>query len=654
MSTYRVTDEDLQLLYQPSLNYLIKFEILEPRRLPYVRGKDEQGNLLALPADTIIEYIDGETKYYRVADVVIDTVEGVLQGGSYTIDANSEIRRTTTLSVTPTRFGKLKMTVRPNGAVWMDKSIHMYLGIQNLRTGEYKYYSEGFYKFSNVSANYDAQTNTLELSLVDYMSVLDGSLNGQVGALTTTIPVVAEEDPVTHKVIKKTIIRDALIAVIDQLSQIKSNNYYIEDMGESEGLLEFNKDYLSYRAEHKDWNTIPYDLKFSVGCSELDIVTQIRDLYPNVYETFFSPIDNSFNCKVIPSCIGDKCVLTNEQIQRLLISDNTNLQLNTVKNVCELWGEAFEVDFYSEHTVADSENSNTYHIFFDEASVNDKSDSTDYEKEGYKNGDIIGFRAPFDNNEGVKLRVGGLRTALPIINSSTGLSIDKDTIKAGKVYVVKIVSNGTGFDALFLGRFQVHAVTALVDGTVSNEMYICKNLLKDSKNPIVPKYSEEYFMDKYNCENVQLTIIGGSPFTVQRIGEILDAKPSDEYGKIYSDDLAMERAITENWKNCRLTDTVTITTLLIPWIDVNEKIEYQSLVQGANEPHEYIIKSITHDLDNMTSQITMVRFYPLRYKDAVNSTMGTHKSLHSYRNGSLSAYPHNMLKYMDESYEDSF
>ena len=130
-----------------------------------------------------------------------------------------------------------------------------------------------------------------------------------------------------------------------------------------------------------------------------------------------------------------------------------------------------------------------------------------------------------------------------------------------------------------------------------------------------------------------------SPFTVEKLGEILDVKNGGEYDNITSDDLAADRAKWENWKNCRLTDNITITTLLLPFLDVNKKISYKP--SDSDIEHQYIITSISHDFLGRTSTITMYRFYPL-YEQLLKDA-GTHKVLSEHTHGVLSKYTHDQL-----------
>ena len=89
----------------------------------------------------------------------------------------------------------------------------------------------------------------------------------------------------------------------------------------------------------------------------------------------------------------------------------------------------------------------------------------------------------------------------------------------------------------------------------------------------------------------------------------MDVKTGGEYEHITSDSLALSRAKWENWKNCRLTDSITLTTNLVPFYDVNIKLMYQN--SNSNTPEQYIIKSVSHDFSSGTSTLSLMKFYPL-------------------------------------------
>lgn len=551
----RFTNKDLRLLYQPNLEYAIKVEVLEN-------------------------------------NAVIDVLHGIIQGGSSSINADSDIRRTFNATIIPTKKNDIK--VNENGLIWINKDVHLYIGLKDIRTDEYIWYTQGYYIFANCSGNFDIQTNQLSITCNDYMSCLDGTKNGQIGALTTLIPAY-EENEETGEVIKHNIIREAVIKTFTQLGRFK--NYFVDDIGEYYAMPEHNKDWKTYREENELWNTIPYDLEFSAGCSVLSILQELVNLYPN-YEMFFDE-NGTFVIQMIPSCYEDDVVFTNDFLQRILISEDSSTDLLTVRNVCEVWGEVIETDFYTE--------SCTY-------SGNCYTCTVDGYEEKYYNGDIISIKVPSTNLDGATLNVNSFGS-IPIMDENTEKPITANRIEsANSVYSFKIkkkrVDGNDVVQAYLLGQWQPHAINVLTDGTVGEDY-------TSTSGVTAKRYSKEYFKTVYNCESIEFTTIPESPFTIQKLGEIRDVKQGGEFENITSDSLALARAEYENWKNSRLTDSITITTLLIPFADVNIKVEYKP--NDVDEVRQYIIKSVNHNFDSGQSTLQLTRFYPLYIPENENN-----------------------------------
>lgn len=574
-----ITKYDLDLMTQLSIHYNIKIEILK-----------ENGTIL-------------------------DVLQGTIVGGSASIDSTSSVRRTFSVTLIPTLFDRNDTKISEEGVVWINKELRLYLGVLDLRKQEYIYYSMGHYVYTNTSGNYDATTNQLVINCNDYISKLDGTKNGQLGALTTRIPAY-EEDPNTGNVIKYNVIREAMITVLTQLGYIK--NYVVDDIGEYKAMPQNNDKWQDYRKENTLWNTIPYDLEFSSGISVLTILEKLRDLYPN-YEMFFDT-QNTFICQMIPARYKDDIIFSDEFLKSIYVSENTNTELNKVRNICEVWGKVIDADFYTENC--------TYANNLYTCTINGYD-------EKYYNGDIVAIKIPFTNSADAKININGLG-AIGIMDENTDTAIKNNALEKGVVFVFKIkskrINNTTVFYAYLLGHWQAHGLNVLTDGTIGDNY-------KFSDGTTLKKYSKEYFQKKYNCESIEFQTIQNSPFTVQKIGEILDVKTGGEYENITSDSLALSRAEWENWKNARLTDSITLTTNLVPFYDVNIKVSYQT--SNSDRAEQYIIKSVSHDFSSWTSTITMYKFYPL-YDDIVKE-MGTHKALSEYKHGVLSKYTHKEL-----------
>ncbi len=93
----------------------------------------------------------------------------------------------------------------------------------------------------------------------------------------------------------------------------------------------------------------------------------------------------------------------------------------------------------------------------------------------------------------------------------------------------------------------------------------------------------------------------------------------NDYEQIYTTDLARQRAEYEAWKAGRLTDSITVETRLIPFLDVNMKITYKSLRTGQVDT--YIVDKISHSFDTFTTTIEMHKFYTT-YPFIINTERG--------------------------------
>lgn len=356
-------------------------------------------------------------------------------------------------------------------------------------------------------------------------------------------------------------IRESMISTITQLGLV--DKYLIDEIGGGHG-SEVDV------ASNQEYTSVPYDLKFSAGSSVYQVVEELRDLYPG-WETFFDE-QGVFICQKIPTCYGDPVVLDESIINPLVISEARNDDYTLVRNVTEVWGKCIEADRYTDSC---TNNGKEYSITLDsyELASNDK----------------IGFKANVNNQASPTLKINS-ETAYPIVDDS-GNPLSPDIMQANKSYVFRFKSN----KFYLLGQFQIHAIT---------------------KEVMVEPSQEEKKQDqeKYNCDNISYVVNPESPFCVENIGEVKQVFSDGEYAKIYSNDLAMQRADYENWKATRLQDSITLEMVLIPWLGVNQKISYTSYI--TNQTEEYIIKSINASFSSGTMTVQAIKFYPL-YPDIV-------------------------------------
>lgn len=441
----------------------------------------------------------------------VNTLEGVATEGSITIDANSDIRRTASLTLVVINND---FDVKSGSQIFLDKFIRINIGTQILRTQEIKWTNCGLYIIDAPNYEYNATTNTLTLSLLDLMAKLTGIRNGYLKGLPTIFK--AGEN-----------IRQA---IIDTLALGGFTKYVVE--------------------EAPSPSTIPVDLEFSQGSTIYDLLCGLRDIYP-FYEMFFD-VNGVFYYKQIPTGEDDPVLIDDTLWKNIVSAESIDVDFQSVKNAIEVYGRTHDPAHFSTETTISGSTINL--------TIADVSE--------YTEGMIYGFT--LNDNTGytnMSLKINNLAT-YPI-------RLDGGTIPAeivaetGEVYFC-VQFKGTYWN--WLGHLQAYGYT-------------------EDDNPDSPFY------------------VNGT------VGKILIPLYDGDYANCLSDDLAQQRAEYELWLRTNMNNSVSLTCLPVPWIDVNVLISYTP--QRQTEPELYIIKSINLGLspkDNM--RIDMIKFYP-QYPDIV-------------------------------------
>lgn len=501
---------------------------------------------------------------------IIDVLYCILQVGTYGINGESNIRRTLDATID---FDEFAIDIEDKIESWYGLDFKFEIGIYSIRNNDFIWYPAGTYVITAANTTYNSATNTLTISLSDHFAQLDGTRNGQVGGA----PLI--KIPVDNDSGKKTILREALSTVLRQQGGVE--NMIIEDIGEFYGMESNNADYEEYRKNNPEWNVLPYDLEFDAGCTVGDQVDEITGLYPNIQKYF--DVYDIFCCNMIPSCENDPVALSDDFLQEIVLADNAEsvtYDIENIKNVTEVFGTTYEVDRMAEAEQCTSDG-DIYSLTLDE-----------YDK--YTIGEYIAFIANVNNVDNMKLRINSL-DPVPIYFENTERGVTANTMLATQTYVLQLKKVDDAWRFYWLGQYQPHAICVLTD--TDND----------------PVYTKQYFCDRYNCKNVVLRIEPDSPFTIQKIGIVLDVKTGDRYDDIKSDTVAIENAIYENIKTSSWNDVVTLTTMCVPWLDVYEKVSWKKA--NSDDLNEYVIQSISHSLSSTvpTTTITMYRFHPLYY-----------------------------------------
>lgn len=599
--------------------------------------------------------VEMKLEIYDSNNKLVDILKGLISNGTNNLNADSRIRRTYSPTIVPTDEQSIRLAKNPN--YLLDKTFKLFIGLTRLTGGDTKWYPQGVYILTGSNNSYDAVTNQLQITCSDKMVNLDGTVNGEIfGALTLELPAYTEifrkswitsgtyssfdEAYLSHhkdnivlmnesvKALVKTIIEQysslsederntyltnlqntcdavsrvykvdyGLVESSDEVlilghnvikAAIKSllanytniTDFIIEDIGNYNGTI-YSEGYETYREENKYWDCIPYTQEFSSGSNVCAALETLCTIYPN-YDFSFDE-NGTLVIRMIPTLEDEDVILTYKQLQQILVADdteNSTVDLTTIRNVCEVWGQNFEADFYTEKCATSGTVYN--------ATVDNYGTS-------YKDGDMISIKFDTTSVSGMQLKINSL-SAVSIYKEYSDELIDVGAIQANNTYTLKykkIYKNGVTTNKFYLlGQYQVHGLCVLTE----------------SEND--PIYTKEYFQKKYNCNNVLFEIIPDSPYTIQKIGERVKSYSGDTYESISSDSGAIEQASYELWKNCRLTDNVTIKTVLFPCISEYQKISY--VKANTDTIKQYITHNITHNFDDNTTTIEMYTFYPLK------------------------------------------
>ena len=293
---------------------------------------------------------------------------------------------------------------------------------------------------------------------------------------------------------------------------------------------------------------VPNDIEIAQGGTVWNIVTQLRDILPR-YETFFD-VDGVFIYQPIPTGSGDPVIIDDTIWPNLLIDESINNDFEGVKNYIEVYGRTLDPSYFSTNT--------TYSGSILSLTVADYptalTDNT-----------IVGFTTPSTGD----------------ISATGGISLKMNSLTASVLY-----EYGTN-----------NPVTALDNETYYVAYYNQGWYLMGHQQPVGIAYDDN----------------PDSPFYVNgSIGRIRHVLYGGEYENITSDKMALERAKYELWKSTRLQDSITLTSIPNPWLDVNVLISHAIRGKSQENAAQYIIKSISTDYGiEGTQSINAITYYPL-------------------------------------------
>jgi hypothetical protein len=525
---------------------------------------------------------------------VIDELSGVVLSYSFSTSAESNIRRTGTLSLTP--YGQEEYyKIQQGSKIWMDKYIRVYMGIKDYYSDTIAWTNMGLFLINNPSHVFSSTDNTITLQLVDLMVKLTGLRNGYL-------------DGYQHQIPTGTNIEEAIKGI----------------------LLKGGFTQCEVEIEDGDYTEIQYDIKVDGDRTLYDLLTAINEQNIN-YQMYFD-VDGVFHYNKIPDGADEPIMATDDLWDSVYISHQSDVPYDQLKNHIIVLGKTHNVKNYCNEVKVSS---NT--ILGTCSSV-----------KKMRNHIKLGFTTPSD--------MGALTEPKFNLNSYGAYPIryangNIPELKPDTYYVIKSqqynncyksncilsgTANATTYSYSHLSSAE-HVVGAYIyefddkDGAI---MFATKVTALDTTNHTItvettldvdhPITNKTYYLFYiYDIDSQAYWQFMGelqpraevqennpdSPWYVGgTIGDIKQVLCGGDYDNITTSDLALERAKWELYTRCKFYDSVTLNIVPVYWLDVNWLIE----IKLPNEEQAYyIIKNIeTGGGITGVQTLQLTRFYP--------------------------------------------
>lgn len=471
---------------------------------------------------------------------------------SLTISTDSDIRRTANISMALTKdeFDSISQLD------WLDVSLDIFLELSN---GIYKNsWQQGHFYVIENSYQYDDSQSLATLNLADPTVLYNGDRSGTIDA--TAVEILEKNKVTLTKVI------------MDTLSGVKCNNVDIigSEYAEVDKYDESGKSI--GKMLDSSVTLLPYDLTIDSELTKWSVVKQLVDIIPG-WEAFFDEM-GKFNLQKIPCSDRDHEVM--EISDDLLVSESGNRDLTEFYNATTIYCSDFVGDAIAvKTTIVDERNSNTNFL-----------------------------------NEKIYLNLDCSADDVDLDNFTVTFTMPDSYESEGKTVEFNQADN-----PVFFLRFKINDADmyGVPYKAIVSDNNICRGRLQKKKNYAIRYVNDDSAKARWgNADFLGET----SPI----VGEFLNDNPKFEYNtndygvrkqvlsggeyeNIYDKKSAYDRAQEETWEKTRIANSITLTTILLPWLSVNQKIKFRG--------EYYLIDSISRDYANFTDTIQMSIFYPM-------------------------------------------
>ena len=243
----------------------------------------------------------------------VDEISGEVIGSpSFSINADSDLRRSLSISIVPTDSS---FDITQGSKIWMDKYVRPFVHIKKEGANEYVKTNLGTYMINNPESVINLTEKTINLNCIDLMAKMTGLRNGNLEG----IPYIISQGSNVRKVL------------IELVKLSGFTKYVIEEC--------------PYE--------VPNEIKVDVGGTVFDIIKQLVDIDPN-FQVYFD-VDGVFHYEKMPTGENQQSLITDDLWDSVIIGYTISTDYENVKNVIEVVGGTHDVsNFASEVTVSGS------------------------------------------------------------------------------------------------------------------------------------------------------------------------------------------------------------------------------------------------------------------------------------------------------------
>ena len=303
-----------------------------------------------------------------------------------------------------------------------------------------------------------------------------------------------------------------------------------------------------------------------------------------------------FHCHLIPTCADDDFTLKAKDFEEdiAVYSEQRNYEYSSVKNVVQVYGEEYEdIDWY-----ADESNS-----VYEEGTCTLRVDFTKEKFRGYEDGMLLAIKLQKANPPGFHIRCVGLPPVNTENPTTTSNSEEEEPYAYGSVRVMYSIERNEKLAAGYLLPSVVYVLRYYKGNFEYVSSFQPKGIAILLSEDIDDAAKREW-CEKYNVSDASFVIDPDNPFTTDCINIHYTKNVETRNMQIIrSDEEALDFAEYELWRMGRLPNTITLSIDVVPFLDVNQKIEYKHIRSG--ETFNYITKNISIDISETSAQASV-------------------------------------------------